>query len=158
MQNIPLNWKKAFMPQNSTATDLNEGVYQSVPVHFDDLDIYHMVYHGKYPSLFERALTAYWTRIGITLAELHQVVRTLQLTYEAPITGVGEVAVHFFIDHVGRTSYRYGFRILSQDRSLVHATGTRVQVNLNPETLRPAPFDAQALALAQPLLTSAARL
>ncbi|MGW4233370.1 acyl-CoA thioesterase [Streptomyces sp. NPDC004980] len=141
----------------------DKGVRQTVPVHFDDLDSFGMVHHGKYPSLFERALTTYWTGRGISfnrsqssVADVFQVVKVMELNYELPITSVGEVQVHFWIERMGRTSYTYGFRVLSDTESVVHATGRRVQVNLDPETLRPSPFSQKALDAARPLMAEAA--
>ncbi|MER7574951.1 thioesterase family protein [Streptomyces sp. NPDC126514] len=141
------------------------GAHETVPVYFDDLDSYGMVHHGRYAVLFERAMMAYWAARDVPLGgtgspageRVVHVVRGLELTYEVPITRIGEIRVHFCIDHVGRTSYRYGFRLLSADGSTVHATGRRTQVNLDPATLRPAPLSAQLLRLAEPIMSEEAR-
>jgi acyl-CoA thioester hydrolase len=45
---------------------------------------------------------------------------------------------------------------LSEDRAVVHAEGYRVNVNLDPATLRPAPFSEELRAAAAPLLLTAA--
>ena len=37
---------------------------ETVMVYFDDLDAMGVVHNGKYVTLFERALAAYWTRAG----------------------------------------------------------------------------------------------
>lgn len=67
-------------------------------------------------------------------------VREFSITYHVPISTVGEAAVHFWLDHMGTTSVVYGFRVLSADHTVVHAEGRRVQVRLDPATLRPSPM------------------
>jgi acyl-CoA thioester hydrolase len=136
------------------------GIYEAVSVHFEDLDAYGMVHHNKYPFLFERAFNSYLTRQGFPFGrvsgspiEMIQVVRSMQLTYEAPITRLGEIQVQFWLKHVGRTSFTYGFVILSADRATVHASGTRGMVNLDAGTLRPAPLTPELLDFSRPLMS-----
>jgi acyl-CoA thioester hydrolase len=134
------------------------GTFETVPVHFDDLDSYGMVHHGRYASLLERGLTSYWVRAGFsfdrstTIPDQYQVIRALEFVYEFPITSIGEVLVEFWIARLGRTSWTYAFRIVSKDRTIVHATGKRVQVNLDPATGKSTPFSPEAVERAQPLV------
>jgi acyl-CoA thioester hydrolase len=82
-----------------------------------------------------------------------QVVRSMQLTYDVPITRLGEIQVRFWLEHVGRTSFTYKFVILSADRATVHASGTRSMVNLDAGTLRPAPLTRDLLEFSRPLMS-----
>ena len=118
---------------------------ETVTVYFDDLDAMGVVHNGKYVTLLERALAAYWTRAGWPydpgqprFAEVLFAVREFASTYHLPITRVGAVQVRFWLDHLGTASLVYGFRVLSDDGAVVHAEGRRVQVRLDPVTLRPA--------------------
>ncbi|MBV7699336.1 thioesterase family protein [Streptomyces sp. TRM70350] len=136
------------------------GTYEAVSVHFEDLDAYGMVHHNKYPFLFERAFNSYLNRKGFPFGrasgapiEMIQVVRSMQLTYDAPITRLGEIQVQFWLEHVGRTSFTYKFVILSADRATVHASGTRGMVNLDASTLRPAPLTQDLLDFSRPLMS-----
>jgi acyl-CoA thioester hydrolase len=136
------------------------GVYETVSVHFEDLDAYGMVHHNKYPFLFERAFNSYLVRKGFpfgrgsgSAVEMVQVVRSMQLTYDVPITRLGEIQVRFWLEHVGRTSFTYKFVILSADRATVHASGTRSMVNLDAGTLRPAPLTRDLLEFSRPLMS-----
>jgi acyl-CoA thioester hydrolase len=136
------------------------GTYETVFVHFEDLDAYGMVHHNKYPFLFERAFNSYLTRKGFPFGrasgsplETIQVVRSMQLTYDAPITRLGEIQVQFWLEHVGRTSFTYEFVILSADRATVHASGTRGMVNLDANTLRPTPLTQDLLDFSRPLMS-----
>ena len=46
----------------------------------------------------------------------------------------------------------YGFQVLSADHEVLHADGPRVVVNLDGQTLRPAPIGDDVWTLAAPLL------
>jgi acyl-CoA thioester hydrolase len=65
-------------------------------------------------------------------------VREFAITYHLPIARVGTVRVRFWLDRLGATSLAYGFQVLPDDGSVVHAEGRRMQVRLDPVTLRPA--------------------
>ncbi|MGA4990196.1 acyl-CoA thioesterase [Nonomuraea bangladeshensis] len=140
-----------------------DGVHEPVQVHFDDLDAMGLLHNSRYALLVERAISAYWQRLGWApdLAEsafkdVFLAVREFKVTYHVPIAGPGEPLVHFWIERLGRTSGVYGFRVLSADRAVVHAEGYRVNVNLDPATLRPAPFSDELRTAAEPLLRRAA--
>ena len=118
---------------------------ETVMIYFDDLVAMGVVLNGRYASLLERALAGYWTRAGWPydpgqprFAEVLFAVREFSITYHQAITRVGTVRVRFWLDHIGTTSLVYGFQVLSGDGSVVHAEGRRVQVRLDPVTLRPA--------------------
>lgn len=139
------------------------GVFEPVQVYFDDLDAMGLLHNSRYALLVERAIGAYWGRLGWASDPVRSVfkdvflaVREFKVTYNVPIAGAGEPLVHFWIDRLGRTSGVYGFRVLSEDRSVVHAEGYRVNVNLDPATLRPAPFSDELRTAAAPLMLTPA--
>ncbi|MFI6508739.1 acyl-CoA thioesterase [Streptosporangium sp. NPDC050855] len=138
---------------------IEDGVHEPVQVHFDDLDAMGLLHNSRYSLLVERAISAYWRRLGwapdpalSAFKDVFLAVREFKVTYHIPIAGAGEPLVHFWIDRLGRSSGVYGFRVLSPDRAVVHAEGYRVNVNLDPATLRPAPFSDELRAAADPLL------
>jgi len=135
-----------------------DGVIEPVDVHFDDLDAMGVVHNGRYVLLLERALTAYWTRAGRAFdpagprfREAFFVVREFAITYHVPITRVAPVHVQLWLDHLGNTSAVYGFRVLSQDETVTHAEGRRVQVRIDPATLRPAVIGPELRSACRPL-------
>jgi len=135
-----------------------DGVIEPVDVHFDDLDAMGVVHNGRYVLLLERALAAYWTRAGWAFdpagprfREVFFVVKEFAITYHVPITRVGPVHVQLWLDHLGNTSAVYGFRVLSEDEAVTHAEGRRVQVRLDPATLRPAVIGPELRAASRPL-------
>jgi acyl-CoA thioester hydrolase len=144
-------------------TMIEDGAYEPVQVHFDDLDAMGLLHNSRYALLVERAISAYWQRLGWTpdpagsaFKDVFLAVREFKVTYHVPIAGAGEHQVHFWIDRLGRTSGVYGFRVLSADRTVVHADGYRVNVNLDPTTLRPTPFSEELRTAAEPLLRTMA--
>jgi acyl-CoA thioester hydrolase len=74
-----------------------------------------------------------------------------------PVRGTGTVHFHFWVDKLGESSVVYGFRVLSTDGGTVHAEGHRVNVKLDPVTLRPSPWTAEARAVAESLQLDAGR-
>ena len=139
----------------TTATvDLSYGVVVPVRVYLDDLDGFGMLNHVEYARLFDHAVIDFWTGAGWVLdpSTSVQVIRDLHLTFHQPVTAVGDVAVHLWVEEVGRTSVNYHFRILSSDHETLHAEGTRRLINLDPATLRPTPLTDEQWEYAAPLL------
>ena len=141
-----------------------DGVIEPVMVHFEDLDAMGIVHNARYVLLLERALAAYWTKAGWPFdpssrrfTEVFFVVKEFAITYHVPITRVGPVHVQLWLDHLGETSAVYGFRVLSQDETVTHADGRRVQVRLDPATLRPAVIGPELRAASRPLQRMAAQ-
>ncbi|MEV4571262.1 thioesterase family protein [Nonomuraea sp. NPDC049419] len=137
----------------------DDGVYEPVQVHFDDIDAMGLLHNSRYALLVERAISTYWQRLGwapdparSAFKDVFLAVREFKVTYHVPIAGAGEPLVHFWMERMGRTSGVYGFRVLSADRAVAHAEGYRVNVNLDPATLRPAPFSDELRAAAAPLV------
>ncbi|MCI0688905.1 MAG: hypothetical protein L0Y54_16985 [Sporichthyaceae bacterium] len=135
------------MTATTVAVDLESGHLTSSPVHFDDLDAMGIVHNARYALMLERGLTGFWAEHGLDFAggrpsspDVFSAVREFTISYLAPVTGTGEIALHFWIERIGQTSAVYGFRFLSADHRAVHAEGRRAIVKLDPGTLRPAPW------------------
>ena len=58
----------------------------------------------------------------------YHLVRTNELEYLRPVTGIGEVRVRIWVEKLGRTSLTFGMRVLPMDQDVDHARGTRVLV------------------------------
>jgi acyl-CoA thioester hydrolase len=141
-----------------------DGVIEPVMVYFEDLDAMGVVHNGRYVLLLERALAAYWARVGWAFdpaaprfKDAFFVVREFTITYHVPIIHIGPVHVQLWLDHLGDTSAVYGFRVLSQDGTVTHAEGRRVQVRLDPATLRPAAIGPELRAASRPLQRAASQ-
>jgi acyl-CoA thioester hydrolase len=142
-----------------TSIPVDCGRLEHVDVHFDDLDPMGIVHNARYALLVERALARFWGRHGYDFRDgaparpdVFHAVGEFAITYHTPVRGTGTVGVHFWLDKFGTSSAHYGFRIIAVDGSVVHATGRRVNVRLDPATLRPTPWSPEARQIAEPLL------
>ena len=118
-----------------------------LPVHFDDLDAMVVLHNARYAVLVERAVVLWWTARGVsfsggrpTTPDAFNVVREYTVTFHSPVRGTGDVDVHFWLDRMGTTSADYRFRVTSTDGGTVFAEGRRVNVRLDPATMRPVPW------------------
>lgn len=114
-------------------------------VFFDDLDAMGMLHNSRYALLAERANSAFfeasgwrWERDPALNPDQFYVVREQWVRYVEPVRGPGEVAVAMWVATLGRTSATYAFEIRSTDGARLHAEVRRVQIKLDPQTLRPA--------------------
>jgi acyl-CoA thioester hydrolase len=137
-----------------TTIDTTAGVVVRQRIYLDDLDGFGMLHHAGYAVLLDHAVLDFWLDAGWVAdpATSVQVIRGLELTYHLPIVGMQDVDVHLWIERAGRTSVTYRFEVLSADHTVRHAEGSRVLVNLDPATLRPAALTDEMWAVAAPLL------
>ncbi|MFJ7001477.1 acyl-CoA thioesterase [Streptomyces albidoflavus] len=139
-----------------------DGILVPVEVHFDDLDALGLLHNARYPLLVERAWGAHWAGLGHGYAgdwhaagDACNAVKEFRITYERPVTRTGGYAVHLWLERLGRTGLTYGFRLCSADgtvNTVTHASGHRVLVRLDPDTMRPAPWTEAFRNAARPLL------
>ncbi|MCY1139220.1 thioesterase family protein [Actinoplanes sp. Pm04-4] len=129
------------------------------PVHFDDLDAMGVLHNSRYAVLVERAIVVWWAERRVsftggrpTTPDAFNVVREYQITFHTPIRGTGEIDVRFWLDRMGTTSAEYGFQVTSADAQTVYAEGRRVNIRLDPATMRPAPWTPDGRAIAATLL------
>jgi acyl-CoA thioester hydrolase len=74
-----------------------------------------------------------------------QVVKAFTITYDVPVRmGLGQCAVHLWMERMGSTSATLGYRVCSDESRTTHAHGTRTVVCLDSTTLRPTPWSHQA--------------
>ncbi len=143
----------------STVTAEQYGTVVPMPVHFDDLDAMGVLHNARYAVLVERAVVLWWAERGVsfsggrpTTPDAFNVVREYSITFHRPVRGTGDVAVHFWLESMGTSSADYRFRVTSVDDATVHAEGRRVNVRLDPATMRPAPWTGSAREIASVLL------
>ncbi|MGI5245861.1 acyl-CoA thioesterase [Dactylosporangium sp. CA-139066] len=139
-----------------TTTAVLPGAIEPFVVHFDDLDAMGIVHNARYAVFLERALSnkrghSYAGGRPTTTDVMHAVAE-YSISYRAPVRGTGEIGVHFWLESLGESSAVYRFRIISADGRTVHAEGRRVNVKLDPRTLRPAPWSDNAREVAGALL------
>jgi acyl-CoA thioester hydrolase len=130
-----------------------------MPVHFDDLDAMGVLHNARYAVLVERAVVLWWAERGVsfsggrpTTPDAFNVVREYAITFHRPVRGTGEIGVHFWLERMGTTSADYRFRVTSTDGGTVFAEGRRVNVRLDPVTMRPVPWTEPGRAIGAVLL------
>lgn len=116
-------------------------------VYFDDLDAFQILHNARYLLLFERTIGDLWRHLGWggTLdvqrnADQFHLVRANQIEYLAPVMGVQQVRVRVWVAKLGRTSLTFAMKVRPMDEETDYATGRRVIVRVNPETMRPEPW------------------
>lgn len=135
------------------------GTVEPVTVYFEDMDPMGVLYNSKYTNLFERASFEYWSRAGwpsdLASPDFWKalfVAKENLLTFYVPITRLGTVNVAFWIEKLFTTSVVYGFQILSEDRTIIHAAGSRVHVLIDPQAGSPTPISQEWRNAAKSLL------
>jgi acyl-CoA thioester hydrolase len=130
-----------------------------VRINFDDLDSLGVVHNARYSLLFERALIKYWLDRGwhfdakrSVMPDTLQVVSEFRIRYHLPITSIGDVSVHFWLEKVNGYRSTYGFRFISLDSQTTYAEGHRIQVRLDPVTLSPIPYSDKSLDMSRVLM------
>ena len=128
-------------------------------VFFDDLDAMGMLHNSRYTLLAERANSAFfeangwrWESDPARNPDQFYVVREQWVRYLEPVRGPGPVTVEMWVAALGRSSATCAFRVRSVDAARVHAHLRRVQVKLDPQTLRPAPWTPRLRAQLEALL------
>ena len=120
-------------------------VYRS-EVHFDELDAMKMLHNSRFLTHVERATGAWYAKLGhkwelnpADNPDQFHVVREFCIEFLSPVMGIGVLDVALWVERLGNTSCRYGFRLLSE-HGIEHARGTRTIVKLDPATRKPSPW------------------
>jgi acyl-CoA thioester hydrolase len=129
----------------STAATGWEGFVWETRIFFDDLDPMGMLHNSRYLVLIERAESSFHSSQGrqwqldVSLnPDQHYAIREQMIRYLQPVRGNVPVAVHMWLDAIGRTSATFGFEIRSMDG--LHAIANRMIVKLDPHSFRPVPW------------------
>lgn len=132
---------------HSAADPERAGFVFTARVFFDDLDAMGMLHNSRYALLAERANSAFfeangwrWEADPADNPDQFYVVREQSIRYLEPVRGPGEVAVEMWVATLGQSSATYAFDIRSTDGHRHHGHVRRVQIKLEPQTLRPTPW------------------
>jgi acyl-CoA thioester hydrolase len=138
------------------------GFFAPVSVYLDDLDLMGMLHNSRFTVLGERAFVAYWRDNGVfvskdwdLLNDGFMVVKEQRVSYEFPVKA-GEYGIHGWVERIGRTSMTFGFRFCSADGTLTYAHGSRTNVRIDRQTLRPSECSDEARRVNEKLLRPAA--
>ena len=99
---------------------------------FSDTDVTGVVYYGRYPVLFDRAVFAYRRHLGLDLLGPpghHFLVRAMAAQYHASLRFDDEVEVHVRVATIGRTSHGCDLRVERvDDDERIHCADGQVTV------------------------------
>ncbi|MFJ3672467.1 acyl-CoA thioesterase [Streptomyces sp. NPDC090106] len=128
--------------QSTDTPGIDFGVLIPVRVHFDELDPMRMLHNSRYAVLVDRAWNDYWRGQGLggdrgLEGDGFHVIKSFEITFDFPLTELGEHAVHLWMERVGGSSATAGYRVCSADGGTTYAHGTRTVVRLDPATLTP---------------------
>ncbi|MGI5135285.1 MULTISPECIES: acyl-CoA thioesterase [unclassified Streptomyces] len=131
--------------QTADAPGTDVGVLMPVVVHFDDLDPMGLLHNGHYQVLVERAWGWFWRDRGVggksgLEGDGFNVAKAFDITYDLPVSGIGEYAVHLWMKRLGNSSATAGYRVCSADGNTTYAHGSRAVVRLDRTTLTPTPW------------------
>ena len=142
-----------------SGASLEYGVLVPAMVYFDDLDSFGMLHNSRYTILVERAWVTYWQQQGLAFSKDGEllddglnVLKEQRISYKSPVNRLGEYGVHLWLEHVGRTSVTYGFRVCSADGTVTYADGSRTIVRIDRQTLRPCEWSQEARSASEKLL------
>jgi acyl-CoA thioester hydrolase len=127
-------------------------------IYFDDLDALQILHNSRYLLLFERTIGSFWARVDWKGSpeggspDRKQLVRANHVEYLRPVSQIGDVRVRIWVEHLGRTSLTFAFRMLPMDEDVDYATGTRVMVSVDPRTKRPVPWSDEFRHVISPFL------
>lgn len=123
-------------------------------VFFDDLDAVGIVHNVRYLLFAERAIGAFWQKLGLSTtpqvdghADRFHLVKANTIEYLRPITRTGEIRARVWVEKLGTTSLTFGYAISSMSGEHDFAKGTRTVVSADPATHRPTPWSAEMRAL-----------
>ena len=116
-------------------------------IYFEDLDVFGVLHNARYPLLVERSIGDFWKKMGwgglANLAESpdqFHLVRVNHFEYLRAIKDMDDVRVRVWVGKLGRTSLRFDFSFLPPDQDLVYASGHRVLVCVDRQTMVPKPW------------------
>ena len=129
------------MSEQSTGVDVSDPVFTAVGrVYFDDLDAYGMMYHGRYPTLIDRASIDCLEANGFPIGHEDMLVafRAFDIEFHEPIRTLGPVDIEFRSIRTSRSTHTFSFVVKRGD--VLHATGSRTFTKIDPTTGRSKPW------------------
>jgi acyl-CoA thioester hydrolase len=136
-------------------------MFQDMQTRWNDNDSYQHVNNVTYLSYFDTVINAYLVREGGLVLEGGEGPIGLcvesHCRYMAPVSFPDLLEVGVRVEHIGRSSVRYGVILLRHANEAPAAEGWFVHVFVDRHTRRPAPIPQQARAALERLLVAPTR-
>ena len=107
-----------------------------------DLDAFGHVNNSNFLTYLEESRIQWFRTLGrewVTEA-IAPLLAAVHINYRAPIEYPSAIAVELFASRIGNTSITIGHRIVSADRSVLHADGDVVMVWIDRASGKPVPL------------------
>ncbi len=117
-------------------------------VKYSDLDTYNHVNNKIYHTWFENARVLYLEMLGIVFSqdsEIKPVVRSANITYDAPMYNAEEYITLARVSKLGRTSFVVDYAVWCDGTVRVTGNTTLVMVNQTATESRPVPDDLREI-------------
>ena len=117
--------------------------FEYIPTRWSDADPYGHVNDAQYYSYFDTAINNYFVRTGaldLWSGPLLQFCAESRCKFLSELTFPEVVEAGLRVEHLGRTSVRYGIGLFRAGAIQPSAEGWVVQVFVDRETRRPAPL------------------
>jgi len=118
-----------------------------INVRFNDIDLIGHVNNAVFLTYFEEARWKFFEEIygRENITNLNFIIASISINYESPIFPLDIPVVKMWISDIGRSSFRFNYRIESKDGSKLFATGNSVQVFYDYSENRPIKVPAEFL-------------
>lgn len=110
-----------------------------IDIRFNDIDLIGHVNNATFLTYFEEARWKFFAEIfgKENLTKINFIIASIEIDYENPIFPLDEPLVIMWISDIGRTSFRFNYKIVSKDRERMFARGSSVQVFYDYSENRP---------------------
>ncbi len=110
-----------------------------VDIRFNDIDLIGHVNNATFLTYFEEARWKFFAEVfgRENITKLNFIIASINIDYVNPIFPLDEPLVRMWVSDIGRTSFRFNYRIVSKDGSKLFASGSSVQVFYDYSENRP---------------------
>ncbi len=124
---------------NINSSGVEEEFETDVDIRFNDIDLIGHVNNATFLTYFEEARWKFFALIfgKENITRLNFIIASISIDYINPIFPLDEPVVRMWISDIGRTSFKFNYRIETKDKSRLFATGSSVQVFYDYSENRP---------------------
>lgn len=118
-----------------------------IDIRFNDIDLIGHVNNATFLTYFEEARWKFFAEIfgKENLTKLNFIIASINIDYESPIFPLDEPVVKMWVSDIGRTSFKFNYRIISKDGSKLFASGNSTQVFYDYSENKPIKVPAEFL-------------
>ena len=125
--------------------DSNYSFSTEAQVRLPETDAMGIVFHGNYFTYLEVGRVAYLTNLGFVegpkpIRDFDNVVVSSHLDFKSPARLNDWLVIEVRVPHMGKSSFRFEFRIRQRASNRIVATGYTVHCAVSSDTMKPIPL------------------